>query len=149
MERDKTGESSKFKGVVFIKRDNSWMARIVFNDKVHNLGRFDEEEDAAAAYNLKAVELFGEFASLNDLSEYEIDYEKIKDRIGNSKRHRHSSSRFLGVATKGKSRWRAYITYNRQTKYIGTFTNEKEAAIAYNKEAILIFGDKAKLNVIE
>ena len=31
----------------------------------YNIGRFDDEIDAAVSYNKKAIELFGEYALLN------------------------------------------------------------------------------------
>lgn len=43
------------------------MAKIVFNKKIINLGRFKDEKEAARVYNEKAKELFGEYANLNPL----------------------------------------------------------------------------------
>jgi len=57
--------SSKFKGVVWDKECDKWRARIRFNDKLISLGRHVDEEDAARAYDKKALELFGPFAKLN------------------------------------------------------------------------------------
>lgn len=59
--------SSKYKGVHFFKQTNQWMARIGFNGKRIHIGMFSHEKDAALAYNEKAIELFGEFAKLNDV----------------------------------------------------------------------------------
>jgi len=59
--------SSKYKGVTFYKRDQKWQAKISPNGKTIHLGYFDSEIEAAKAYNRKAVEVFGEFARLNDL----------------------------------------------------------------------------------
>jgi len=39
----------------------------MFYRKRIGLGSYNSEEDAARAYNIKAVELFGEFAQLNDI----------------------------------------------------------------------------------
>lgn len=59
--------TSKYLGVCLEKRlkNRKWRATITHNYKQIPLGRFENEQDAAAAYNLKAKELFGEFANLN------------------------------------------------------------------------------------
>jgi hypothetical protein len=56
---------SRFKGVTWRKRDRIWVARVKLLGTRFYLGSFKREEDAAAAYDLKAKELFGEFARLN------------------------------------------------------------------------------------
>lgn len=53
----------KLKGVR--KRDHRWQAYIKLDQRQRCLGRYDSAEDAARAYDAAAVELFGEFASLN------------------------------------------------------------------------------------
>jgi AP2-like factor (euAP2 lineage) len=60
--------SSKFKGVSWDRFCNKWKAQIASNKKKIHIGVFDNEEDAALAYNKKAVELHGEFASLNKVA---------------------------------------------------------------------------------
>jgi hypothetical protein len=57
--------SSKFKGVRLEKRAGKWRAQIKINKKYIYLGLFSDEEEAARAYDLKAQELFGEYAALN------------------------------------------------------------------------------------
>jgi len=59
------GLTSRFLGVHKKKKKNKFQASITFNDKNFHLGYFDNELEAAKAYNLKATELFGSFASLN------------------------------------------------------------------------------------
>jgi hypothetical protein len=61
----RNGTSSRFRGVSYSKRYGKWRARICFEGKCADLGLFTEEEEAARAYDRKAVELFGEFARLN------------------------------------------------------------------------------------
>jgi len=57
--------SSKFKGVVFNKSKNKWETNIQFNYKRHYIGNYENEIEAAKAYDKKALELFGENANLN------------------------------------------------------------------------------------
>ena len=59
------GTSSKYKGVCWDKRKNKYIACIGINGKLKHIGYFDNEEEAANAYNIKANELFGQFANLN------------------------------------------------------------------------------------
>jgi len=57
--------SSKYKGVSLDKRCGRWGAYINSRKQRQRLGYHDTEELAAKAYDIKAAELFGEFALLN------------------------------------------------------------------------------------
>ena len=61
---DKTNTSG-YKGVSWSKQTKRWRAAIECNDKTFFLGYFMDKESAACAYDIKAKELFGEFAYLN------------------------------------------------------------------------------------
>jgi hypothetical protein len=67
--KSRKNSSSKYKGVNFDKQTGRWLARIQMNKKQKNLGRFDNEVDAAIAYNKMATELHGVFARLNIIKE--------------------------------------------------------------------------------
>ncbi len=69
--------SSKYKGVCWHKRIEKWHAQIRHNGKRIYLGVFDKENDAANAYNVKATELFGEFARLNNIKEKEHEHGQL------------------------------------------------------------------------
>lgn len=56
---------SQFKGVGYNREKEKWFAKAYFEGKRIWLGYFDEEADAARAYDRTAVEYFGEFAHLN------------------------------------------------------------------------------------
>lgn len=57
--------SSIYKGVSWDKEKNKWLARIGFQGKMKNLGRFCFESNAARAYDEAAERYFGEFARTN------------------------------------------------------------------------------------
>lgn len=59
------GTTSLYKGVSWSSSRKKWCVCIHHEDRNYFLGRFDNEVDAAKAYNQKAKELFGEFANLN------------------------------------------------------------------------------------
>lgn len=59
--------TSGFKGVWFDKARGTFAAEIHFKYKKFFLGRYKESKQAAFAYNVKAKELFGEFALLNEI----------------------------------------------------------------------------------
>lgn len=57
--------TSRHKGVYWDSRQRRWRSRIKCDGKDICLGSFHDESEAAKAYDAKAIELFGEFASLN------------------------------------------------------------------------------------
>ena len=59
------GCASRFKGVLFNKRCGKWYAQAYLNHECFKTGFFDDEVEAARAYDRLAVELFGAFAYLN------------------------------------------------------------------------------------
>jgi len=68
--RNQQNSLSKYKGVRKVqerKLNNPWYASISKDRVKFHLGYFSTEKEAAEAYNNKAKELFGEFASLNTI----------------------------------------------------------------------------------
>lgn len=57
--------TSKFRGVSFETWSNRWRTQVSKGGKRLYSKRFDSEEEAARAYDKKARELFGEYASPN------------------------------------------------------------------------------------
>lgn len=60
------------------------------------------------------------------------------------------TSKYKGVYWhKNRDKWVSMIRIDRKGHYLGVFTDEKEAAKAYNQKAKELFGDFARLNVID
>ena len=57
--------SSRFKGVSWHKKTKKYNATIQKNGKRYSLGCYADEIEAAVVYDIKAMELFGEFAYFN------------------------------------------------------------------------------------
>lgn len=122
----KVSKSSCYKGVSkknWSNEETIWAAYITINQKRHYLGNYKNEEDAALAYNRKAIELFGEFACLNPVVE--------DGRQLSSLREIKKTSQFLGVHwLKTHRLWAANIKRGGKQVFIGYFRNEEKAAQA-------------------
>lgn len=73
----------------------------------------------------------------------------VSQNSANCMKRKGLTSKHKGVCLNpnGKN-WRAAISVNKKTIYLGTFDNEDEAGHAYNKAAIAAFGEFARLNPI-
>ena len=68
----------------------------------------------------------------------------------NSRSSKNSSSKYKGVSwSKARKIWYASIMHERKSIAIGRFTCEHEAALAYNKKAVELWGENALLNKVE
>lgn len=65
------------------------------------------------------------------------------------KRKAKSSSKYKGVSRIKKSgKWRASIRPAGKSIYLGEYVSEDDAALAYNKAAVIYFGENAFLNTV-
>lgn len=65
----------------------------------------------------------------------------------NSSSRKGSTSKYLGVGWHNQNHnWRAYIKSAQGYKHIGSFTDEKSAAMAYDRKALELYGEFANLN---
>lgn len=123
------GTTSKYIGVTWSKRDLKWRACIGHNYKVKHLGLFDNEEDAAYAYDnaLREAEIDENFKVYN--------FNQIMVIPQKSKRtkKRNTTSKYIGVSMNQNGKWKAQIRHNYKVNYLGQYENEEEAARAYDK----------------
>jgi hypothetical protein len=64
-------------------------------------------------------------------------------------RCKEKASKYVGVTENigRKKRWCARIKYQKTYIFIGNFENEEDAALAYDKKALELYGEYAKLNL--
>lgn len=118
---------SGFKGVdIHDKKRGVWRAQIAYKGKKINLGYYATPEEAALAYNNAAVEYFGEFANLNNVSITSCT------RLSSSKNAK--GYEFKGISFhKRLKKWAAYTKLpSGKRKHIGYFKSELEARQAYD-----------------
>ena len=70
----KCNSSSQYKGVSFDRSRGKWISSIQINGKTKHIGRFDDEREAAIAYDTEALSVYGEFARLNFPKMLEIPF---------------------------------------------------------------------------
>jgi hypothetical protein len=115
-----------FKGVSQCRWTGKWNARLYAHGKSLTLGKYATPEDAARAWDIKARELFGEFARLN-----------LPDRANEPPPVDLTSktrTKFAGVHYSDRpgrqKRWRAHFKFDRGPKSLGFYETEEEAANA-------------------
>lgn len=139
---------SKYRGVT--KYQDKYRACIEFDNKKVSLGFFENEIDAAKAFD-SAIKIF-ELDRIPNFDKIDSNIlNKVKAYIkGKRIKRKGFSSKYFGVSLKkSNNKWWAYLTLEGKKFSVGYFSTEKEAALAYNKKATELLGDKARLNIIE
>lgn len=144
--RRQTKTSSKYKGV--FKEGSTYRVMIRCEEKLFHFGHYRLETDAAVVYNIKAKELFGDYACLNDIETSPEEMNRIIALMNDPKRREGYTSHYRGVSLSHGKAWRAAIGVNGRDIKLGSFKTQEEAALAYNEAATKHLGDKARLNVI-
>lgn len=117
-------KTSRYKGVH--KVGSRYYAGITVNGVGVGLGSYASERDAALVYNLKAKEVFGQFARLNDIPTAPDDEDRLRALMSDPRTRNGWASRYRDVQRSGKTTWRARVG----RVHIGTYDTEEEAAAA-------------------
>mgnify|MGYP001145122316 CR=1 FL=1 len=145
----KVDNNSIYFGIFY--HNKRWIAQITHNRKHYYIGSYFTEIKAALAYNKKALELFGENAKINIISEEDQKKNEIEESFLINNYLNKKTSIYNGVFKSNSSpSWEAYINYNKERTRLGSFPTEIEAAMAYNEANLEYYGWKAKnkLNII-
>ncbi|CAK0757170.1 hypothetical protein CVIRNUC_002518 [Coccomyxa viridis] len=140
--------SSLYRGVSKAGDKKKWRAMIQHNHEQHHVGYYPTAEEAARAYDRKALLFMGPSAITNFPA---ADYDGVNLEADGSveeqmrKRKRTKTSQFRGV-TRAGAKWRAAIRMNNIKRELGIFDTEAEAARVYDAEALQMFGPNATLN---
>lgn len=128
-QKQQRSTSSVFKGVSFVAGKTTdtdrWEAYIKHGGKKEALGVFVSQMDAALAYNLRAIEVFGEHAKPNILPWDFLREVKEPRRFSD----RSYSSRRGVTWHKGMNKWLAYLTV-KGVRVHSSFHDTEESAVS-------------------
>ncbi|KAG1671903.1 hypothetical protein FOA52_003470 [Chlamydomonas sp. UWO 241] len=143
------GGKSSFVGVSWNKSNAAWEVQLWDAEakRKQYIGTYASEEDAARAYDYKAMEMYGP-----DCTKRNFPGELIGERpvsLGDKPRER-KSSRFNGVSWhKARKTWQAELwdPDTKRMQYIGLYHSEEDAGRAHDWAAVKLHGpDYTKRN---
>ena len=155
-----TAKTSKPERVPYLKKPallfNVKETSLIEEEKLKQKSQFTSKKRKRFLKNNKLVFIQSDKAKdyedkkdKNEQEEYEVndeasfDSEKVSELIQKNTKPR--GSKYRGVSKNG-SQWQVLIMVKKKKRYIGSFSNEEEAAKAYDKVALQHHGIKAKTN---
>lgn len=121
----------EFMAQTWLSKQNSQLDHKAVKGKVLST----ENLELRMTYLLKALE------EITDCDSLIVRATKKVQRRNRSTRR----SSFIGVSRNGPN-WQAMISINKRKSYIGTYSSEKEAAVAFDYYSVIIHGLSAKTN---
>jgi len=155
--------TSKYRGVYYNSPSERWIVQM---ERLNHYPCFTSERDAAIYAEYHYRSLYDDCPNFPNLSDAELssEYEKVlKQRDTEQamirshskqglKKMKNTASQYVGVGKKDGNRWGARIQYHGKQIHIASFSiskyNDAEllAAKAYDKKALELFGENARLN---
>ena len=130
---------SSFRVVTLDKISRRWRAEITLGCNKKSLGSFEDEEDAAHAYDAEVRKL----QNASHAQVFNCPTEDETSAEGKDKNGKAMSSRFTGVA-KHRGGWQAQITHGGRNKCLGTFKHDEDAARAFYSAVINLHLDRKR-----
>lgn len=131
----RASKSSRFRGVSWHRGNRNWNCQIQVNGKRESIGSFDDEVEAARAYDTFAATRGFPPRNFPDVEVNAAPARKAAVKRGVSAPQK--SSQYRGVRRDPRwNKWQARIRVGGKTKHIGSYTEEVDAARAYDEFVI-------------
>lgn len=139
----KASRTSDYDGVAFIERLGKWQSSITVGRRGIVLGHFDDEEDAALAYDRAVLHFRGAAAKRNFPERRFRPATPEEIHLAQWKRYKEeTTSAYTGVQWSiAAGAWVANIVVEGRTIRLGVFDDEVTAARAYDRAARKYRGD--------
>lgn len=132
--------SSKYRGVTLAKKGRVWQAAIKINGKSKRIGGYRTEEEAAAAWNIEALNVFGEYAYQNPVNV------ENPTRIGQRDVSGLVGYRGVFTTARGKGEYTAKAEVKGERFTFGGFRTAMAAAYMYDWIVRSRGGEGSRLN---
>jgi len=127
--------TSKYNGVSK-HNNNSYQVSIKKAGVPYHLGSYSDEKLAALAYNIKASELYGSHAKINELPEDFVaaNIDELTKKLKERQELKENKSNLQGISyRKDNNCWRVQLNYDKKSHDRSGFATEREAIEGYNK----------------
>jgi hypothetical protein len=142
--------TSRFHGVSWVSRYKCWKAEVSVKRRGRSIGHFENEVDAAKAYDRVALHLLGKKARLNfpgqPTRSESLEAARAEVR---ARRKGRTSSKYIGVRwdkDRKERPWFAMFTLGRKGLAIGRYRTEREAALVHDRAALFYRPKRMQLN---
>lgn len=147
-------KTSLYNGVCYDTRRNYYAVSIKYKGKSYHLGHSNDQLECAKLYNQQALYFNNTYNTnyvLNDILNYitlpiNVHERLLKNKISSK------TSKYYGVTfSKQTQKYKALLVHNKKQIHLGTFSNELDAAEAYNERASELnekFNCQYKINTI-
>lgn len=128
---------SRYRGVSWMEDTQTWAAKITLG-KVHALGRWAKENDAALAYDRAARFLYADEAIVNfpRRATPPTSPEDLR-REAAMRVKTETSSTYFGVVRNSRDKWLAFIDLPTK-EWLGEYDDEEEAARAHDRAVVAL-----------
>ncbi|EOA9895939.1 AP2 domain-containing protein [Staphylococcus aureus] len=144
-QKARCNSSSKYKGVSWDKKSNKWYAKIRIGGKLRSLGRYDDEDKAAMAYNNAVNKYWDGHGYQNIIGEDNRTKERKYKTYKNQLNHRTNKKNLRGIR-KNKDKYYVRIKYSKSEYSLGGYDDLNKARLVYNKCSLYLHGSDAILN---
>ncbi len=148
LDAKKNENSSSYIGVIWHARRARWRVNVCTGQgKSLHVALFDDEKDAAAAYDRIVLHMFGKDAVVNfPEKSLPASLKEVRREAWRLSKLR-KTSRYRGVSWNVfNSYWISQIGSDYKRYHLDNFASEEDAALAYDRAAKRLFGIHAMLN---
>lgn len=154
LNRKRPNAISKYFGVTYNKRDNNWVASVIFQKKDFRVGKYDTEIEAAQARDIEILK--DKYFGLFELNFPELREDYLNNKIvvlrSMDKKLKRNAIKITCLKTnktkkvrdkapdiyhnKETNSWVVVITHNTNLYHVGTFNSEFEAVEAHKNKLL-------------